>query len=181
MRASLTVLTHRGLSPHQFTPMSGAHKSVERMAAGGAYLPIRALATRRHRSPRRLAVPRYMAQMRKVLTVVMLASVLGCSHISGGRRPDVINAREQKLQDEVESLQAVVKVLKRQVEKLENIAKIGKPPAQVQAEAGAAREKAYSSQQRIRDLEALKEILNREYEALMAQVKALDRMAAGPY
>jgi hypothetical protein len=29
MRASLTVLTHRGLSPHQFTPMSGAHNFVQ--------------------------------------------------------------------------------------------------------------------------------------------------------
>jgi hypothetical protein len=26
MRASLTAFLHRGLSPHQFTPMSGAHQ-----------------------------------------------------------------------------------------------------------------------------------------------------------
>jgi hypothetical protein len=26
MNASLTAFPHRGLSPHQFTPMSGAHK-----------------------------------------------------------------------------------------------------------------------------------------------------------
>gem|GEM_PF-5315447 len=26
MRSLMTVFTHRGLSPHQFTPMSGAHK-----------------------------------------------------------------------------------------------------------------------------------------------------------
>src|SRR5208282_609997 len=31
MRGPTTVFTHRGLSPHQFTPMSGAH-SVERVA-----------------------------------------------------------------------------------------------------------------------------------------------------
>jgi hypothetical protein len=35
------VFTHRGLSPHQFTPMSGAHISVERMAAGAAVLQNR--------------------------------------------------------------------------------------------------------------------------------------------
>src|SRR5436309_7901091 len=33
MRASLTVFPHRGLSPHQFTPMSGAHKTVQRTGA----------------------------------------------------------------------------------------------------------------------------------------------------
>jgi hypothetical protein len=27
MRNSLTVFPHRGLSPHQFTPLSGAHNS----------------------------------------------------------------------------------------------------------------------------------------------------------
>ena len=30
MRASLTAFLHRGLSPHQFTPMSGTHPSVQR-------------------------------------------------------------------------------------------------------------------------------------------------------
>ena len=29
----MTVFTHRGFSPHQFAPMSGAHKPVERTAA----------------------------------------------------------------------------------------------------------------------------------------------------
>ncbi len=33
MRASLTAFPHRGLSPHQFTPMSGAHESPEPTAA----------------------------------------------------------------------------------------------------------------------------------------------------
>src|SRR5207249_1460109 len=33
MRASLTVYPHRGLSPHQFIPMSGAHKAVQRTGA----------------------------------------------------------------------------------------------------------------------------------------------------
>ena len=34
MRGSLTVFPHRGLSPLQFTPMSGAHKSPEPTAVG---------------------------------------------------------------------------------------------------------------------------------------------------
>ncbi len=29
-RDLMTVFTHRGLSPHQFTPMSGAHQTIER-------------------------------------------------------------------------------------------------------------------------------------------------------
>jgi hypothetical protein len=33
MNASLTAFPHRGLSPHQFTPMSGAH---HRSAGNGA-------------------------------------------------------------------------------------------------------------------------------------------------
>jgi hypothetical protein len=33
MKGPTTVLTHRGLSPHQFTPMSGAHYSMQRMGA----------------------------------------------------------------------------------------------------------------------------------------------------
>jgi hypothetical protein len=32
-RDLMTVFTHRGLSPHQFTPMSGAHKSSQATAA----------------------------------------------------------------------------------------------------------------------------------------------------
>jgi hypothetical protein len=36
------VFPHRGLAPLQFTPMSGAHQSVERMAAGGRHLRVRA-------------------------------------------------------------------------------------------------------------------------------------------
>jgi hypothetical protein len=36
MRGPTTVLTHRGLSPHQFTPMSGAHKSMEPTGASGS-------------------------------------------------------------------------------------------------------------------------------------------------
>jgi hypothetical protein len=31
-RDLMTVFTHRGLSPHQFTPMSGAHQSSHRMS-----------------------------------------------------------------------------------------------------------------------------------------------------
>jgi hypothetical protein len=33
------VFLHRGLSPHQFTPMSGAHQTVERMPVGALSLP----------------------------------------------------------------------------------------------------------------------------------------------
>jgi hypothetical protein len=28
MKGPITAFTHRGLSPHQFTPMSGAHKGL---------------------------------------------------------------------------------------------------------------------------------------------------------
>jgi hypothetical protein len=37
-----TVFPHRGLSPHQFTPMSGAHQAVHRLAAPERQLAIRA-------------------------------------------------------------------------------------------------------------------------------------------
>jgi len=33
-RDLMTVFTHRGLSPHQFTPMSGAHKTLVGSAIG---------------------------------------------------------------------------------------------------------------------------------------------------
>jgi hypothetical protein len=33
MKGPTTVFTHRGLSPHQFTPMSGAHHTMQRMGA----------------------------------------------------------------------------------------------------------------------------------------------------
>jgi hypothetical protein len=33
MKSQTTVLAHRGLSPHQSTPMSGAHQTVQRMSA----------------------------------------------------------------------------------------------------------------------------------------------------
>src|SRR4029077_8311660 len=33
MRASLTAFPYRGLSPHQFTPMSGAHHTMQRIGA----------------------------------------------------------------------------------------------------------------------------------------------------
>jgi hypothetical protein len=33
MKGPTTVFTHRGLSPHQFTPVSGAHKAVQATAA----------------------------------------------------------------------------------------------------------------------------------------------------
>src|SRR5204862_3464899 len=36
MRASLTVFPHRGLSPHQFMPMSGAHESLQATAAAAS-------------------------------------------------------------------------------------------------------------------------------------------------
>jgi len=45
MRASLTAFLHRGLSPHQFTPMSGAHHP----AAGKA--GIARLLAMEHRCP----------------------------------------------------------------------------------------------------------------------------------
>ena len=32
MRGPTTAFTHRGLSPHQFTPMSGAHEAIHRMS-----------------------------------------------------------------------------------------------------------------------------------------------------
>jgi hypothetical protein len=35
----MIVFTHRGLAPHQFTPMSGAHQTVERNV--GHALPFR--------------------------------------------------------------------------------------------------------------------------------------------
>ena len=35
MSGLTTVFTHRGLSPHQFTPMSGAHQPVQATAACG--------------------------------------------------------------------------------------------------------------------------------------------------
>jgi hypothetical protein len=34
MGDNLTASLHRGLSPHQFTPMSGAHHSMQRTGAG---------------------------------------------------------------------------------------------------------------------------------------------------
>jgi hypothetical protein len=33
MRGRTTMFPHRGLSPHQFTPMSGAHQRVQRTGA----------------------------------------------------------------------------------------------------------------------------------------------------
>ena len=41
MRGSLTVFPHRGLSPHQFTPMSGAHQITGANAGGSPRLPNR--------------------------------------------------------------------------------------------------------------------------------------------
>jgi hypothetical protein len=35
MKGPTTVFTHKGLSPHQFTPMSGAHKALEATAVAG--------------------------------------------------------------------------------------------------------------------------------------------------
>ena len=49
--------------------MSGAHFSVERMAAGGASLQIRALGVRRHRSPRRWPARRAFSAVKGVLRV----------------------------------------------------------------------------------------------------------------
>ena len=115
--------------------------------------------------------------------VVMLASVpvLGCSHISDGGQPRPHGDRERKLREEVESLQAAVQLLRRTVEKEEGYAKIGKPLAEVQEHEVAAREKAYRTKQRIRDLEAMKEILTREYDSLEAQIKVLQGLLAAPY
>jgi hypothetical protein len=44
-----TVFPHRGLSPHQFTPMSGAHQALHRMAAQRRQLTIHTLRVGRHR------------------------------------------------------------------------------------------------------------------------------------
>ncbi len=41
MRVSLTVFPYRGLAPHQFTPMSGAHKTTRPNAGGPRQLPVR--------------------------------------------------------------------------------------------------------------------------------------------
>src|ERR1035438_9273418 len=38
MRGPTTVSTHRGLSPHQFTPMSGAHQALHTMTAASVVL-----------------------------------------------------------------------------------------------------------------------------------------------
>jgi len=43
MRDPTTVLTHRGLSPHQLTPMSGAHEVTGANAGGLPRLAIRTL------------------------------------------------------------------------------------------------------------------------------------------
>jgi len=53
MSGSLTVFLHRGLSPHQFTPMSGAHR-----VAGRIDLPAPTPPDMRVRVRRFLAVPK---------------------------------------------------------------------------------------------------------------------------
>jgi len=53
--SQMTVFPHRELSPHQFVLMSGAHKTVERMAAGGSVLTFGRCCNRRHRLLLRLA------------------------------------------------------------------------------------------------------------------------------
>ena len=50
VRGPTTVFTHRRLSPHQFTPMSGAHHSVERTGGGCEPFANPAALGRRHRS-----------------------------------------------------------------------------------------------------------------------------------
>ena len=44
MRDPTTVFIHRGLSPHQFTPMSGAHKTVQATATA----PVSSMSIREH-------------------------------------------------------------------------------------------------------------------------------------
>ena len=45
----MSVFPHRGLSPHQFTPMSGAHHALHRMAAPPRSLAVRESQRGRHR------------------------------------------------------------------------------------------------------------------------------------
>jgi hypothetical protein len=72
MRGPTTVLTHRGLSPHQFTPMSGAHKSAP--GKGGITSLFHAL------RPCPALPERYRCrEMRAILLLLLLSVLVSCS------------------------------------------------------------------------------------------------------
>ena len=84
MRASLTAFPHRGLSPHQFTPMSGAH---ERCGVdAGRALCLHMLRCWSGATHRERWAAKTMRHFAAVCSVVLLAA--GCRHAPrGGGQP----------------------------------------------------------------------------------------------